>query len=548
MRRRVPCANLYRLRKVDVQDYMASLDRTTQALADLKNSNLRSNQNAISELNTLLKQGTKELETAFRDVLQEGARPLEPLHYITKDKRFPVLPEDQISRLRVMNNHLSASVAQISKEDTRETPSGRVYAEVRGNYLSLSLRNLAAASVTTARKASPDIIYRKGTCAIGTYAQGLEGIFIAEYENVTNIFSREDWALVYPETCQSSLNDFAKTLQDLNSQIKNNITTDCYLCYEIIDIVSRLAIQLESTTGQLKRQVADSVRPIRDTGKSSLSKLLDSTRDQVQSLSTLPMDGGTIPTTIEVMTRLQNLALYLEPLSSIMRSLGDGGWNSSSTNASSSSLPSLKSFDVGADGVQLFAHYASDTLDVLLSNLENKARTLLKGRSLHGIFIANNVSVIDRMIRQSELQPLLGGLQPKIESWRKKGTQMYLEAWREPSQHLLDSTYTNRGNRPHSGGGVDSAAFVKALSSKDKDATKEKFRSFNISFDELIRQHKSYKMEREVKASLARDVTAMIEPLYARFWDRYHEIDRGKGKYVKYDKGQLSSMLASLAQ
>jgi len=63
---------------------MASLGRTTQALGDLKRSNLRSNQQAVAELSTLLKAGTKQLEDVFREILRENARPVEPLHYITK--------------------------------------------------------------------------------------------------------------------------------------------------------------------------------------------------------------------------------------------------------------------------------------------------------------------------------------------------------------------------------------------------------------------------------------------------------------------------------
>ncbi len=53
-------------------------------------------------------------------------------------------------------------------------------------------------------------------------------------------------------------------------------------------------------------------------------------------------------------------------------------------------------------------------------------------------------------------------------------------------------------------------------------------------------------MEREVKSSLGREVGNMVEPLYARFWDRYEALDRGRGKYVKYDKGTLAATLASL--
>lgn len=88
---------------------------------------------------------------------------------------------------------------------------------------------------------------------------------------------------------------------------------------------------------------------------------------------------------------------------------------------------------------------------------------------------------------------------------------------------------------------------IKGLGSKDKDTIKEKFKTFNTSFDELCCRHKAMGMEREVRIQLAREVQAMIEPLYSRFWDRYHEIDKGKGKYVKYDKGSLSAQLATLA-
>jgi len=139
----------------------------------------------------------------------------------------------------------------------------------------------------------------------------------------------------------------------------------------------------------------------------------------------------------------------------------------------------------------------------------------------------------------------------RIETFRKRGTSVYLDAWRETSQHLLDVQYTSRGSggsaRPPSGGPVDSAAIIKSLSSRDKDTIKEKFKSFNATFDDLVARHRALYMEREVRGALSREVQAVIEPLYARFWDRYHEIDKGRGKYVKYDKGSLSAQLSSLA-
>lgn len=115
----------------------------------------------------------------------------------------------------------------------------------------------------------------------------------------------------------------------------------------------------------------------------------------------------------------------------------------------------------------------------------------------------------------------------------------------------MDVQYTNRGARPPSNqtGPIDSAAVVKQLNSKDKDAIKEKFKSFNTRFEELSAKHKELggSMEKEVRSQLGREIQAMVEPLYGRFWDRYHEIDKGKGKYVKYDKGSLAAQLANLS-
>lgn len=374
----------------------------------------------------------------------------------------------------------------------------------------------------------------------------MEGLFVAEYDNITAIFPRDEWTAVCNSTCGAPLGDFNKTLRELNGHIQRNLMTDCFLGYEIVGIVTRLSIRLEQKVSALKRPIYDSVKPIRETSKASLSKLLDDTRTRVQTLVALPMDGASVPVTTTTMTRLQEMTNYLEPLSSILASLGDGGWSSGPTNSSSSSLP----MDVGPDAMKLFEHYASDTVDTLIQNLESKAKMLLKTKSLQGVFMSNNVAIVERMIRSSELAPLMETYsQKKLERWKKTSSAAYLDAWREPSGHLLDVQYTNRKERPHSGGAgtTDSVAIVKGLSSKDKDAIKEKFKSFNASFDELVARHKTFKMEREVRAHLGKEVQTIIEPLYGRFWDRYHEIDKGKGKYVKYSKVELGQVLAGLS-
>ncbi|KAF7559465.1 hypothetical protein G7046_g4704 [Stylonectria norvegica] len=531
--------------KAGLSNYLASIKRLTKSLTDMEASNLRSNQQTMADLARLIKSGNTQLESHFDTLLRaETPRTIEPLHYITKDKPFPVLSQDKIARLGLVYSYVAGS----QQQTVQESPVARLYAEIRGPYLSSTLANLAAASVNTAKKKNPDAIYRAGTNGIGTYAQAMEGLFVAEYDNICSIFKREDWGPIFQSTSQAALTELARTLRELNAHIKSHLNTDCYLAYEVTEIMSALSGKLETRTGELKSSLAAALKPVRETAKSSLSELLEETRRKVGGLQTLPSDGAPISVVSETMQRSQAMVEFLRPISSIMISLGDGGWKSSaaSNGRSTDVIPSLDSFDIGADGRDIFAHYCLDTIDVLLTSLDQKARMLLKGKALAGVFVANAVIIIERMIRDSELAPLLASRLEILDQWRKRATASYTDICKDLSVHLFDTIHTSRSHRPTSGQ-ADSASIIKGLGSKDKDKIKEKFTQFNGAFDDMVSRHKSYSMEREVRAMFGEDIRQKLQPLYDRFWDRYHEIDKGKGKYVKYDKSSIAAVFVSLA-
>ncbi|KAK7756737.1 exocyst complex component exo70 [Diatrype stigma] len=526
--------------KAGLSTYLNSIKRLNKALGDMKTSNLRANQQTITDLQRLIVLGNTQLEAAFDKVLRaETPRSVEPLNFITKNVPFPLISPNSISQLALMNSYVSGN-------STSESPLNKIYAEVRGPYLSQTLVNLAYASVNTAKKKSADAVYRAGTNGIGMYARAMEGMFLAEYENICSIFMRQDWGPVFQTTCQAPLAEMARTIRELNNHIKAHLSTDCNLAYEITEIMSSLSSNLEARTGELKATLASALKPVRETAKASFGELLEDTTRKVMSIQALPTDGAPMPIVSETMKRLQTMIEFLRPLSSIMVSLGDGGWKSGTTsNASMDAIPSLASFDIGADGKEIFAHYCADTIDTLMSSLDQKARMLLKGKSVLGVFLANCVTIIERMIRESDLKPLLEGRLGGLEGWRKKAKGFYTDSCKEISIHLFDVIHTSRAQRPPSGSS-ESASIVKGLSSKDKESIKQKFQVFNTSFDELVTRHKAYNMEREVRQMLARDMQQMLEPLYNRFWDRYHEVDKGKGKYVKYDKSSINAVFQSL--
>ena len=538
------------LGQVELGDYLASLDRAGQALDNLKQTNLKSNQEAMAELTYILKFGSSELENLFRQTLEEEANPVEPLRYITKSQPFPMISEQNSSKLRVVNTYMSNSPSQRHATPNPSDPKTlQIYAEVRGQYISNSLQNLAAASVSTVRKTDPNTIYRQGTSGIGTYATALEQMFATEYENIYPVFAREQWTRLHTMTTNDAAGRLYAVLRDLHGHIKNHIITDCFLAFEVMGIMTGLMFRLEGKNPELRQPLQEALRPIREIAKYSLIRLYEDSRQRAGALLSLPPDGSAVPLTNEIMSRLQAMTAYLQPLASLLTSVGEGGWRGGGSSAGSTRL------DVGANGNELLSTYCEDTINLLLQSLEGKAKSMVKNKSHMGVFLANNVSVVERMIFTSELTKIISdATRSKLNNWMKHGVGLYIDAFKEPASYLRDVTYTNRtsgsgGGRPASNsisGTPDSAAIVKNMSSKERDSYKEKFKNFNQTFDEVMGRCRGLRMEGEVRDMTIKEVINFVEPLYDRFYDRYHEIDKGRGKYVKYDKAQLRSTLQNL--
>ncbi|KAK5053306.1 hypothetical protein LTR84_002280 [Exophiala bonariae] len=533
--------------------YLNALKRVEKALKDMSSSNMRSNQQAISEFQTLLSTGVNQLHDTYRQMLQEDANTIEPLHFITKEIPFPTISPEKIQTLGPMAMALLSAGAQSARMGQRDDDAAaRIYAEIRGDYLQNSLQNLAAASISTSKRRANDTgIYREGSSGIGAYANAIEGMFIAEAENTSKIF-RDDGGRIFTLTCGKAIATFTRTLAELNGVIKSRLMNDCFLAYEILDLITPLGYRIEKRTGQLRTQFADALRPLRDTARSSLNEILSQTKRQAESIATLPSDGNVVPLVTQTATRLQNLANFERPLLVLLSAMGEGSWRSAPAAASQSTL-NLE-LTPSTENPTLLSHYLLDIIESLFSTLSTRATTLHRTKGLQGIFLLNTVAVITRAVNSSPDLARYLAISPhntKLDAYRKTASSLYMSAWREPSGHLFDTIHTSgpsASSRPMSSaaGAIDSTQIIKSLGYKDKDKIKEKFKLFNTAFDELIVRHKSLHMENEVRSSVAREIQSLIEPLYTRFWDRYHEVDKGKGKVVKYSKAELASMLSSL--
>ncbi|KAF3904913.1 hypothetical protein ABW20_dc0108474 [Dactylellina cionopaga] len=515
-------------------EYLGSVKTLSEGLAALETTNLRASQKAVKEMTLLLKTGAIQLEDQFRKTLAQESKPCEPLHFITKKLAFPTFNPDKINTIAVLNEFLSSTIATSLKLQSNALT---VYADVRGNYISTSLSSLSQACIGTATRRNVSTPYEKGDNGIHHYAQAIEGIFVAEYENIVRLFPSSSWLKVYTTTTQAAMTAFSTTVRQLNSHIVKYMISDCFLAYDVIECITAIATRLGTKTGE-KTEFVEALKPIRQTASASFYELLEDLKRKGAILPSVPVDGTVCEFTQLTMTRLRRLTDYQPAVAGLLISLGDKNWGTPYTPSLSANQ---QSFDVGADGNMFLANYCVESIDQLLEVLETKGKLYIKKQQPVAVFMVNNVAYVETSIQRGGLVSVLslaGGM-TKVEKWRKRAVEDYMISWKEAAGYLLDMTYTSKAAIQ-----VSASGSKPSLTSKDKEAVKEKFKNFNTLFDTLIQQHKSYTFpDKEVKAMLFKQITSFISPLYGRFWDKYHEVV--KDKHVKYDVAGLQAVLAS---
>ncbi|TGZ83401.1 hypothetical protein EX30DRAFT_354489 [Ascodesmis nigricans] len=505
--------------RTGLPEYLSSLRRVNDGLQLLQKSNLQSSRKAVQQMTGLLKAGGLQLEEMFRQTLAESSKPVEPLHFVTKQLPFPVLDSQRVQTLCTINDFLCNSLPVSAGIHPNTT---NVYAEVRGPYITSSLSSLALATVSTTRRANPTP-YDKGSNGISTYVTAMESIFNSEYDNITQLFDSSNWGSIYAATTAGAMGVFKRTLLDLNTFIKSAMATDMCLAYEIIECVTPASLRLKEKTNE-PLDFADSLKPIRQTATSTFSFMFDDLKRSFANLVTLPQDCNVCEITIETMGRLQRLAEYMKSAASLLVSLGDGNWK---RPYNPTAIPTT--YDVGADGSLLLNHFVVDMMEALINDLEAKANTILKKRSMIGVFMVNNVAFIESSATRSEISKIMTPTtMAKVEKFRKDVVKMYMEQWKECAAFLMDVTYTRDGKIP----------------GKAKDGAKEKFKNFNLVFDDLVQKHKTYSFpDKDVRHMLTREI-GFIGPLYGRFYDKYKDVINPK--YIKYDRAALEAVLSQL--
>ncbi|KAJ3675764.1 hypothetical protein LUZ60_004806 [Juncus effusus] len=298
--------------------------------------------------------------------------------------------------------------------------------------------------------------------------------------------------------------------------------------YEVVnsEVLPELRVLFPGQSGESIYNEADCV--LSRLGEAIKGILNDFGKQVKTEASRRPMQGGEIhPLTRYVMNYMRLLVVYTETLEGLLgeerESLERGV---EMDDDESQNLGSMTNY-----GWKLYA-----LISYLESNLKEKSK-LYEDGGLQCVFLMNNILYIYNKAKDSELGRILG------DQWlrRRRGkirqcSKTYLRvSWTKALSFLRDDGLS-------SGSG--------SSGSSSRMALKEKFKNFNLAFEELYRVQTTWKVpDPQLREEIKISISEHVIPAYRAFLGRYGgQIDSGRHatRYIKYTTEDLEGCLSDL--
>ncbi|XP_073141406.1 exocyst complex component EXO70B1 [Henckelia pumila] len=235
-----------------------------------------------------------------------------------------------------------------------------------------------------------------------------------------------------------------------------------------------------------------------------------------------PMQNGEIhPLTRYVMNYTKLLVDYSDTLNSLLETVEDNSGFGKEKN------------DNLETSMSLIAQRLLALITSLESNLEEKSRIYEDG-AMQYIFLMNNILYVVQKVKDSELRTALG------DNWIKKRRGLI----RQHATHYLRAAWTKVLSclKDEGIGGSSSSAAKVAL--------KERFKNFNICFEDIYRIQTAWKVpDPQLREELRISISEKVIPAYRSFLGRFGsqlESGRHAGKYIKYSPEDLENYLLDL--
>lgn len=521
-------ASIYEARlgeRIDnVKSYITTIHKSEDILERLTD-NQNGEYRGISEnLSKTIMDSEFKLKSHFRELILPDSQAFDPQIFMSQRKPFPYMSNSKIRDVNLILNFFNDNGKSIDN----------IFIDTRSKMITDSMAFLEPFTKHT--KKNDKVPYEKGSNGILNYTEAYLGFLSNEYALLEDIHKGSEFMVpTFLKIIQRSVENYSRVIKDILDSIQNKLANDGLLVFELIDSLTKVLSMLRSKSKDTYPSLQSNLEACRTTARSLFKELLKFTEQRVNSLTLLPQDSGISEVTVEVMSKARKFSEYRNDALSVMTGMKAGSWIPQPKPqwlSTFSSISHTTAIDDN-DPKQLLSSFFSDVIDALIVSLGIKANQFIKKKQTIGYFLITNITLVEQIVSRSELKNILDSVGfARLEKLKKRALNSFLTGWKQVASYLLDVNVVGK------------------LSSKDREAIKEKFRNFNSEFDELVKSYKAYNItDPSLKKFLSKEIS-FISPLYKRFYDKHSSGDFTKhtDKYIKYNKVEFDKILDSLAK
>ncbi|KAJ3171254.1 K(+)/H(+) antiporter [Geranomyces variabilis] len=500
----------------DLAPFLKSVESLKEALIYLQRTKYKASERATNTLKYTLTKALGQLNNLFRKWLTAASVPLDTLNRdVTAD--IPFIPADQFTNLSTLSLELqTSSVGDLSFPPVYL----KVYEEVRSAYLLKSLAPLAAAAKEQEQKGlQGKAAYAKGSSALVGYTKWLLKLLKAERGLTGKLLPKANGLTSFQATITPAVDAFVQLGESMCARVKKNVSKREYGdVFMLIDVVEGLVDGIREYDGIIAfagakgNEINDLAANCKAVVIQVFAQFYDYIKNDTGKGAAISVDGTVHELTSTTLNTLRRLVEYNDVIDRI---IADGA---------------------NPMGASTFATTATDILTSLSISLDAKAKTYKKP-TLGAIFLLNNFSYILKHVRSSGLADVVGALEiSRLEKSALKGRQGYRDSWTPVIEAVSD-----KGTTAFSPGTAKPT-----LTNSQRTSIKDQFKTFNTEFEETTRAQRAYSVpDPDLRATLVKDIKAIICPFYKQFYEKHIELDftKNQEKYVKYTPKTLEAAI-----
>jgi hypothetical protein len=236
-------------------------------------------------------------------------------------------------------------------------------------------------------------------------------------------------------------------------------------------------------------------------------------------------DGSVHELTVSTITQVKKLIDNRAMSEQTLHMLGDGNWK----------LQKKVHEEVSAKQT-ILGHYCADIINSLTQVIDSASKGYRRP-GLAAVFLVNNYNYVATCVKSQNFIDELGEQYvTKYDRLLKKLKDNYMDSWNPLLQHLSDPQSLKGGVRGN-------------LSTAEKNAIKEKFKSFNAHLDETYKEHSTYDIpDPALRDEMIQRIHKLIIPKYDTFVEKYRSTDfaKNQAKYIVHTPEALKALLNKL--